>query len=472
MTHTAPLRHALWLAFFAMASAAANGDAVLTPGQPQSAAPSPSPGTAGQSGLAMRVAERLPSVVQIRVRRSEGVAAVAAANTAPGLPVPDGTGSGFVFDSQGHLLTNAHVVRRARQILVIAPNGQEVEAKVVGSDDTTDIAVLKTAAPLAPPVPLGSSKELRPGDPVFAVGSPFGLAHSVSAGIVSASGRFLPSNPHVAFLQTDAAINPGNSGGPLFDAEGRLVGINSMSFSRSGGYTNIGFAIPVEEARRVAAILIRDGQVKRGWLGAELQATETAARALGRQRGVLVTRVHADTPAEKAGLQAGDLVIGIAGRPLADGGDLHRFLAAAAPGDRLELELWRQQQSRSVRVVLGEKREVPRPATNLAAYDPARSLGLVLQELPAKGGLRILAVQGIAEQNGLDPGDEIDSLDGQPVKEIHDLNLALGRIPNREMGLLGIRRQGRALVLPLGPRPQVGTTSTTAPGQPRSTTDD
>ncbi|MFZ5583506.1 MAG: trypsin-like peptidase domain-containing protein [Pseudomonadota bacterium] len=472
MTHTSPLRHALWLAFFAMASAAANGDTALTPGQPQSAAPSPSPGTTGQGGLAMRVAERLPSVVQIRVRRSEGVAAVAAANTAPGLPVPDGTGSGFVFDAQGHLLTNAHVVRRARQILVIAPNGQEVEAKVVGSDDTTDIAVLQTAAPLAPPVPLGSSKELRPGDPVFAVGSPFGLAHSVSAGIVSASGRFLPSNPHVAFLQTDAAINPGNSGGPLFDAEGRLVGINSMSFSRSGGYTNIGFAIPVEEARRVAAILIRDGQVKRGWLGAELQATETAARALGRQRGVLVTRVHADTPAERAGLQAGDLVIGIAGRPLADGGDLHRFLAAAAPGDRLELELWRQQQSRSVRVVLGEKREVPRPATNLAAYDPARSLGLVLQELPAKGGLRILAVQGIAEQNGLDPGDEIDSLDGQPVKEIHDLNLALGRIPNREMGLLGIRRQGRALVLPLGPRPQVGTTSTTAPGQPRSTTDD
>jgi serine protease Do len=187
---------------------------------------------------------------------------------------------------------------------------------------------------------------------------------------------------------------------------------------------------------------------------------------------VLVTRVHADTPAEKAGLQAGDLVIGIAGRPLADGGDLHRFLAAAAPGDRLELELWRQQQSRNVRVVLGEKREVKRPVTNLAASDPARSLGLVLQELPAKGGLRILAVQGIAEQNGLDPGDEIDSLDSQPVKEIYDLNLALGRIPNREMGLLGIRRQGRALVLPLGPRPQVGSTTTTAPGQPRSTTDD
>lgn len=426
------------------------------------AAHAATPAFAPPPSLAEQVAARLLAVVQIKVRRA--VPAALPPNPAfPAIepaPLPGGTGSGFVFDARGHLLTNAHVVRNAREIAVIGHDGREYAATLVGSDQTTDVAVLSTEPVLAaPPPPIGDPAALRPGDALFAIGAPFGLAHTVTSGIVSATGRFVPSNPHVAFIQTDAAINPGNSGGPLFDAAGRIVGINSLAFSRSGGYTSIAFAIPIDEALRVAALLLRDRQVKRGWLGADIFPAENSARLLGQRRGALLTRVHPGTPASRAGLKSGDLVVGIGGAALADVGALHRALAVSSPGERLELDVWRDQSRRHVTVALGEEETRPRPRHNANAQDPARELGLILQEpapLPGArdkaGPLRILASYGTAEGNGLEPGDEIESLDGQPVPTLADFNRAVQRLPAGEAALLRLRRQGEYLALPLGPR--------------------
>lgn len=263
-----------------------------------------------------------------------------------------------------------------------------------------------------------------------------------------------------------------NSGGPLFDAEGRPGGhqfhvllplrrLYQHRLRHPGGRGPAGGRHP--HPGRPGA---------RGWLGAELQATETAARALGRQRGVLVTRVHADTPAERAGLQAGDLVIGIAGRPLADGGDLHRFLTAAAPGDRLELELWRQQQSRSVRVILGKQGKCRAPPPTWPPTTRPAAWAWCCRNCRPRAACASSPSRASPSRTGWTRETRSTAWTASRLKEIHDLNLALGRIPNREMGLLGIRRQGRAWCCPGAPAPRWAPPTRPPPASPRSTTDD
>lgn len=331
------------------------------------AAHAATPAFAPPPSLAEQVAARLPAVVQIKVRRA--VPAALTPNPAfPAIepaPLPGGTGSGFVFDARGHLLTNAHVVRNAREIAVIGHDGREYAATLVGSDQTTDVAVLSTEPVLAaPPPPIGDPAALRPGDALFAIGAPFGLAHTVTSGIVSATGRFVPSNPHVAFIQTDAAINPGNSGGALVDASGNLVGINTAIYSRSGGSLGIGFAIPVSTAKAVMEQIIQHGTVTRGWIGVEVQdITPELADSfrLPSNEGALISGVVRGGPADAAGVKPGDILIGVAGRKVDDPESMLNLVAGLQPGQSAAFKLRRGQGEVDVNIKVGKRPPLRRP---------------------------------------------------------------------------------------------------------------
>jgi serine protease Do len=263
-----------------------------------------------------------------------------------------GQGSGFIIGADGTILTNAHVVRGAKEVTVKLTDRREFQAKVLGADPRTDIAVLKIDARNLPTVPLGSSRSLRVGEWVLAIGSPFGFENSVSAGVVSAKGRSLPDDSFVPFIQTDVAVNPGNSGGPLFNGRGEVVGINSQIFSRTGGYQGLSFAIPIDLAVRIKDQIVATGQARHARLGVAIQeVNQTLADSfkLDRPEGALVSSVDPGSPADKAGLKAGDVIRQVDGQAIVASGDLPALIGQSAPGQTVALEIWRQGERKTLK---------------------------------------------------------------------------------------------------------------------------
>ena len=266
-------------------------------------------------------------------------------------------GSGFIITQDGYILTNAHVVDAAEDVTVKLTDKREFKARVIGSDRRTDVAVIKIEATGLPAVRIGDPNQLKVGEWVLAIGSPFGFESTVTAGIVSAKGRSLPQENYVPFLQTDVAINPGNSGGPLFNLKGEVVGINSQIYSRTGGYQGLSFAIPIDLAMKIKDQLQRYGKVSRGHLGVAIQElNQSLAESFGLKKadGALVANVGEGSPAAKAGLQAGDVIVGFNGKPIANSAELPLAVADVRPGETARIRVWRKGSVKDLAVVVGE----------------------------------------------------------------------------------------------------------------------
>lgn len=336
-----------------------------------------------------------------------------------------GQGSGFIISSDGLIMTNAHVVRGAREVIVKLNDRREFKAKVLGADPKTDVAVLKIDAHGLPTASLGSSKSLRVGDWVLAIGAPFGFENSVTAGVVSAKGRSLPDDSAVPFIQTDVAVNPGNSGGPLFNTAGEVVGINSQIYSRSGGYQGLSFAIPIELAARVKDQIVATGKVEHARLGVTVQEVNQAfadSFKLPKPEGALIANVEKGSAAEKAGLRPGDVILRANEHPIVSSGDLPSQIGMAKPGDTLNLEVWRagKVERLSARLSGSEDGAI---RTAEAGTPQKGKLGLSLrplapqeqQERRGQGGLLVEQASGPAAMAGVQPGDVLVSINGQAV---------------------------------------------------------
>jgi serine protease Do len=286
-----------------------------------------------------------------------------------------GLGSGFIISPDGYVMTNAHVIAEAAEVTVrLADSKREFKANVIGIDRRTDIALLKLAATGLPTATLGNSQSLEPGEWVVAIGSPFGFENTITAGIVSAKGRSLPDESFVPFIQTDVAVNPGNSGGPLLNARGEVVGINSQIYSRTGGYMGVSFAIPIEVALDVARELQAHGTVTRGRLGVRIaEVTQGVADSLrlGSPRGVLIAAVERGGPADRAGLQAGDVILAYQGKTIGNPNELPRLVAATKPGTQITLDIWRKGATRQLNATVGElPRETAAPTARPSSTAP------------------------------------------------------------------------------------------------------
>jgi serine protease Do len=352
-----------------------------------------------------------------------------------GMPMR-GEGSGFIVSPEGVILTNAHVVNDAQKVTVKLTDRREFVAKVIGTDPKSDVAVIKIEADSALPfVKIGDPRNLQVGEWVVAIGSPFGFENSVTAGIVSAKERSLPDGTYVPFIQTDVAVNPGNSGGPLFNLRGEVVGINSQIFSRSGGYEGLSFAIPIDVAMNVGEQLQAKGHVTRGKLGVGIQDVDQAlARSFGLDvpRGALVASVEKGSPAEKAGMQAGDVILAFGDRAIETAALLPAAVAGTAPGETVTLQVWRERKSVPVKVTLGEVTEEPVVAA-IGGVDESGRLGMLVRPLSAEekhqaaveGGLLVEGVEGAAAAAGIRRGDVVLSANGKPVADVKQLREAV-----------------------------------------------
>lgn len=367
--------------------------------------------------------------------------------------VPRGLGSGFIISADGYVMTNHHVVEGADEIIVTLPDKREFKARLIGSDRRTDVALVKIDATGLPTVPIGDPAKLKVGEWVIAIGSPFGLDNTVTAGIVSAKGR--ETGDYLPFIQTDAAVNPGNSGGPLINMRGEVVGINSQIFTTSGAYAGISFAIPIDEAMRVQEQLRATGRVIRGRIGVGIDAvSKELAEALGlpKPQGALVTQVERDSPAEKAGVEAGDVILRFDGKTIERATDLPRIVGGTKPGSKVTMTVWRKGTQRDLHVTVGElpaDRPVARrgePPQRGGAS--ANALGLVVSDVPAerlkelriRGAVQVDSVDGAAARAGLRPGDlivAVNNVEVQNAKQFNDLVAKLD--PKRNVALL-VRR--------------------------------
>ena len=375
-----------------------------------------------------------------------------------------GAGSGFIVSSDGYILTNEHVVQGASQVTVRLVDQREFPAKVVGSDERTDIAVLKIAAAGLPTVRFGDPAKLQPGQWVLAIGSPFGFENSATAGIVSAIGRSLPTENYVPFIQTDVAVNPGNSGGPLFNLQGEVVGINSQIFSRTGGFMGVSFAIPIDVAAGVERQIVEVGHVVRGKIGVTIQeVTADLADSFGLSspRGALVSSVDSKGPAATAGIQPGDVVLAVDGHQIEHFGELSTRISAMRPGSEASLTFWRDRQDRTVRVRVEElKEQQTAEAGNAARPAPVarkpNQLGLTIRPLAPQekaeartsGSLVVEAVAGAAELAGVEPGDIILGVDGRRIGSVEELETAARATRKKSIALL-IQRDSAQLFLPV-----------------------
>ena len=369
-----------------------------------------------------------------------------------------GAGSGFIVSNDGYILTNAHVVRDADEVEVKLIDKRTFGAKVIGADNRTDVAVLKIAASNLPAVKLGDPTKLRVGEAVAAIGSPFGFENSVTAGIVSAKGRSLPSESYVPYIQTDVPINPGNSGGPLFNMKGEVVGINSQIYSRSGGYQGVSFAIPIDVAMEVAAQLKSGGKVSRGWLGVVIQevtAELAGSFGLDRPRGALVSQVQDDSPAAKAGLRASDVILTFGGKPVENSGDLPRMVGMAKPGTKIPVQVWRGGKTQELQVVLGE---LPGEAQVAGKSGKTYSRGgLALSELTAEQrrelkidhGLLVEEVTADATRAGIRVGDVILAVNNGKVATVEAFRKAIAAVPKGKSAAILVRRGEGSLYIPL-----------------------
>ena len=344
-------------------------------------------------------------------------------------PQQRGVGSGFILSADGFVMTNAHVVDGADEVIVTLTDKREFKARIIGADKRTDVAVVKIEASGLPFVKIGDVSRLKVGEWVIAIGSPFGLDNSVTAGIVSAKGR--DTGDYLPFIQTDVAINPGNSGGPLINMRGEVVGINSQIYSRSGGFMGISFAIPIDEATRVSEQLRSFGRVVRGRIGVQIApVTKEVAESigLGKPAGALVQSVESGGPAEKAGVEAGDIIIKVDGKMVDKSGDLPRLIGGTKPGTRSTLHIFRRGSTRDLTVTVAEF-EADKP-TRRAQAEPGvapaakNALGIMAADLSEaqrkelkRGGVRIDAVDGAAARAGLREGDIILSLDNTEITD-------------------------------------------------------
>jgi serine protease Do len=367
-------------------------------------------------------------------------------------------GSGFLISADGMILTNAHVVDGAKEVTVKLSDHREFKAKVLGADRSSDIAVLKIDAHGLPSVRIGNSDKLGVGDYVLAIGEPFGLEETATAGIVSAKGRSLPGDGYVPFIQTDAAVNPGNSGGPLFDAQGSVVGINAQIYSNSGGYQGVSFAIPINVAVQVKDQIVKTGKVSHARLGVEIQTLDQSLAdsfKLPAPNGALVAKVEPDSAAAHAGIKVGDVILKYNGETIVDAGQLSAQVGQAMPGDKAALEIWRQGKTSTVTVSIGSAAEmtVADAGGNAAAAQPR--LGLALrplspterQQAGVSGGLLVEQSQGHAADAGIQPGDVVLSVDGTAVDSVGQLRKMIG--PHDKQVALLIQRGENRLFVPV-----------------------
>ncbi|WP_447773235.1 DegQ family serine endoprotease [Variovorax boronicumulans] len=358
---------------------------------------------------------------------------------------PRGVGSGFILTGDGYVMTNAHVVEDASEVLVTLPDKREFKAKIIGADKRTDVAVVKIEATGLPAVKVGDISKLRVGEWVMAIGSPFGLENTVTAGIVSAKQR--DTGEYLPFIQTDVAINPGNSGGPLINMRGEVVGINSQIYSRSGGFMGISFSIPIDEAIRVSEQLRSSGRVSRGRIGVQIdQVTKDVAEAigLGKAQGALVRGVEAGSPGEKAGVEPGDVITKFDGKAIEKPSDLPRLVGNTKPGTKSTLTVFRRGNSRDLSVTIAEiepdkpaKRATDRdePAAKPSASAALKSLGLAVsdlsdaqkKELKLKGGVKVDAANDAAARAGLREGDVILAVGNLEVANAREFEAAVAK---------------------------------------------
>lgn len=374
-------------------------------------------------------------------------------------------GSGFIISTDGYVLTNHHVVDGADEVIVRLSNRKSYEAKVVGSDEASDIALLKIDAEDLPAVRIGNSKNLKIGAWVLAIGSPFGFDATVTAGIVSAKGRSLPSENYVPYIQTDVAINPGNSGGPLFNLDGEVVGVNSQIFSRSGGFMGLSFAVPIELAMNVVEQLRRNGRVTRGYLGVLIQDVDrNLAETFGmnRPQGALVARVIKDSPAAKGGLQVGDVILAFNQQPLSNSSQLPPLVGTMPIGEDARLKVLRNGKEIDLTVRISElpSEEAQDQPEKSTAPEAARSnkLGLVFSELTAderkrlelsddEGVLVREVHEGPAATAGVDPGDVVLMVDGKKISSLSQLQQIISEVPNgKTVAMLLLKPQGPVFI--------------------------
>jgi serine protease Do len=361
---------------------------------------------------------------------------------APGPEIPmRGVGSGFIVSPDGVILTNAHVVEGARQVDVKLTDRRVFRAKLIGVDERTDVAVLKIEAKNLPTVRLGNPAELKVGEWVVAIGSPFGFENSVTKGIVSAKSRTLPDDTYVPFIQTDVPVNPGNSGSPLFNMKGEVIGINAQIYSHSGGYEGLSFAIPIDIAARVGQQILEHGQVTRGYLGITIQEmTQSLADAFGLKtlEGTLVSAVEPGGPAAKAGLEPGDVILKFDGKEITNAADLPVRVANLQPGTSVKLEVLRQGTANEFDATLEKLRNTAVGAAETATQSPGR-LGLMVRPLTSEErrkvgdgiGLLVENVAGPAAQAGIRPGDVIIAMDGTPVTSAKQLSELVAKAGKR-----------------------------------------
>jgi serine protease Do len=361
-----------------------------------------------------------------------------------------GEGSGFVIDPGGRIMTNAHVVAGADRVTVRLSDKREFDAKVIGQDQRTDVAVLKIDASDLPTLEIGDPNALKVGEWVIAIGSPFGLERTVTAGVVSAKSRTLPDGSSVPFIQSDVAVNFGNSGGPLVNLRGEVVGINSQIYSSSGGYMGLSFAVPIDLAMNVGSQLVEFGKVTRGRLGVFVQSVDQGLAdsfGLDRPRGALISKVEQDSPAEKAGLRPGDIILSVNGEEIDESAELSRIIAGHKPGSTVELRLMREGKEREVKAEVSELE--PNPVAGAAGGDSVTGggrLGVTAseldpqtkQELNRDGGVLVRGVTGAAAEAGIRIGDIILAVNAQPVRSPEELKRIIDKAP-QHIALLVLR---------------------------------
>ncbi|HTH72835.1 MAG TPA: DegQ family serine endoprotease [Trinickia sp.] len=377
-----------------------------------------------------------------------------------------GVGSGFILSSDGYVMTNAHVVDDADTIYVTLTDKREFKAKLIGVDERTDVAIVKINASDLPTVTIGDSNKVRVGEWVVAIGSPFGLDNTVTAGIVSAKGR--DTGDYLPFIQTDVAVNPGNSGGPLIDMQGQVIGINSQIYSRTGGFMGISFAIPIDEAMRVAEQLKTTGKVVRGRIAVAIgQVTKDVADSLGlpRAQGALVSSVEPGGPADKAGVQPGDIILKFNGTLVDADTDLPRMVGDTKPGTRANVTIWRKGQTTELPITVAETpsdkmaKVVGRP-TPPSKPQPRNPLGVTVSDIPADqqktlrlhGGVEVQSVEGPAARVGMKKGDIILRIGDADITNTKDFQQIVSRLDPQKVVAVLVRRGDNTQFVPIRPR--------------------
>jgi serine protease Do len=376
-------------------------------------------------------------------------------------PPSHGIGSGFIVSADGYVLTNAHVVADASEVTVKLTDRREFAAKVIGVDKRSDVALIKIAATGLPFVHFGDPTKIKPGQWAIAIGSPFGFENSVTAGVVSATGRTLPddsNSSYVPFIQTDAAVNPGNSGGPLFNVDGQVIGINSQIYSRTGGYMGMSFAIPIDVALSVKDQLLKNGKVNRSRIGVAVQdLSQPLALSFGltTPHGALVSAVEPGSPGEKAGLKPGDIITSVNGRNIDHSWDLPAVISQLTPGSEAKIGLWHDKKATDVMIRTVLLEDKPAEAAKNAGEDGGGKLGLAVrplkpdeqQELHTKGRLVVEDVTGPALAAGLQAGDVVLGVNGAYVATVADLKREVARA-GHSIALL-IQREDAQIYVPV-----------------------